>query len=249
MRLLTVIALIALLNTSGNGLLFGPPAPSPWFEEHIALQPFDLPPGVSVELRKNVESKVPQEYILLRNETSTPLYIAGATALKFDELSANLPEGTGFVRKIVNGQAYRWWFEWNKSSSSYYYGWFPPEYGREDAIWLYAYSNNILAGDALVVRLKPLNQFDGNRPQDVKVPDPQDAILPIYYGGNEIEVPITVFYTINLEYRPASSNIGQTWIGDDIGYALQVSCVGLALVMLLSIALFSTLKYRKRVKK
>src|SRR5688500_530283 len=104
MRFLTILALIAFLNASSNVLLFGPPAPSPWFEEHVALQPFDLPPGVSVELATNVETKVPQEYILLRNETSTPLYIAGTTSLKFDELSASLPEGTGFVRKIVNGQ-------------------------------------------------------------------------------------------------------------------------------------------------
>jgi hypothetical protein len=77
MRFLTVITLIACLSTPLDGFLFDKPSPSPWFIEHVALQPFDLPPGVSIELGKSEVGIRPQEYIIIKNETSTALYVIG----------------------------------------------------------------------------------------------------------------------------------------------------------------------------
>ena len=75
---------------------------------------------------------------LTKNDSSTILYIISGkpiSHMKFDESSTGLPAGMGLLHKVVNGRAYTWDFEWDKSSSSYYYDWFPAEYGRENSIW------------------------------------------------------------------------------------------------------------------
>ena len=242
-----------MLSVLINPIRFQPggPAPSPWFNEHIELKPVELPSGVSITLAKNEYSKVPQEYIVIRNDSSTVLYIVAKSFdpdMQFDESSDGLPEGTGLLRKIVNGRAFKWDFLWLETSASYYYGWFDPEHGRESSIWVYVYGNQIDTGNGLIAELEPRNQFDGERPENVEIPKHQDAVFPILYGEKELKIPITVFYTINLEYRPASSNIGRNWI-DDIIFLLQAGCFALVLVMLLFISVFSAWKYMKRMKK
>jgi hypothetical protein len=249
-RLFAIVIMLSVL-INPTSLRLGGPAPSPWFNEHVELKPVELPSGVSVTLAKNEYSKVPQEYIVIRNDSSTVLYIVAKpfSDMQFDESSAGLPEGTGLLRKIVNGRAFKWDFEWDETSSSYYYTWFDPEYGRENSIWVYVYGNQIETGDGLIAKLDPRNQFDGERPENVEVPEPQDAVFPILYGEKNIEIPITVFYTLNLDYRPASSNIGRNWIGDDIIFLLQAGCFALVLVILLFISVFSAWKYIKHSKK
>jgi hypothetical protein len=102
------------------------------------------------------------------------------------------------------------------------------------------YGNQINTDDALVVKLQPLNQFDGNRPRNVKIPDPQKTFLPIFYDQDEIKVPITIFYTLNLDYHPARFNIAiwiSNWIEDHI---LSVSFVAILIPLLFLTWLFGS---------
>jgi hypothetical protein len=228
--------IFTFLTRPNNSSFVGQLPPSPWFNEHVELKPFELPPRVSISVVKNKDTKVPQEYLVIKNDSSTVLYIVEKpfTAMEFDELSTGLPEGTGLLHKIVNGQAYEWDSEWDESSSSYYYAWFPAEYGRENSIWVYVYGNQIESGDGLIAKLEPRNQFDGDRPENVEIPEPQDAILPILYGDEEITIPITVSYTLNPDYRPFDPNIGSDDFGDEIIMAyIGFSICGLFLAILL----------------
>ena len=164
--------------------------------------------------------------------------------MKFDESSTGLPAGMGLLHKVVNGRAYTWDFEWDKSSSSYYYDWFPAEYGRENSIWVYVYENQISSGDGLITELQPLNQVDRNRPENVKIPESQDAILPILFGKEEIKVPITISYALNPDYRPFDPNIGPDSAGEEIIYIPLISCF----VLITAILLFATWNNMRHVK-
>ena len=53
MRFLAIVIMIAFLNNSGNSLFLVQIHPSPWFNEHVKLKPFELPSGVSITLVKN----------------------------------------------------------------------------------------------------------------------------------------------------------------------------------------------------
>jgi hypothetical protein len=231
--------IFAFLIRPNHSSFVGQLPPSPWFNEHVTLRPFELPSGVSISLAKNEYSKVPLEYLVIENDSSTVLYIVEKpfTAIEFDELSAGLPDGTGLLHKIVNGKAYQWDSEWDESSSSYYYAWFPVKFGRENSLWVYVYGNQIESRDGLIAKLEPRNQFDGDRPENVEIPQPQDAILPILYGDEEIKIPITVSYSLNPDYGSFDPNVGSDDFGDEIIEAyLGYSICGLFLAILLFIA-------------
>jgi hypothetical protein len=232
MRILNVIMLITCLTFPFGRLLFSPPAPSPWFIERVELEPFDLPSGVSIALVKNESSKVPKEYIVIKNNSSIPLHVAGTPdfcCVKFDETSTGFPPGIGLIYKVVDGQAYKWDSEWGYDGSelSYIYDWFPDaDYERNDSIWLYVYGNQIRSRIGKIVDLAPLNQFDGNRPEDVKIPEPQKALLPIIYGDDKMDIPLTVSYTLNDDYRPY-----RTPLFSESFYSEMISCFVVACLM------------------
>ncbi len=245
MRFLAVVMLMVYLNNPINSILFSslaplsPPFPSPWFIEHVKLEPFDLPSGVSIALVKNDNRKVPEEYIAIKNNSSTILYVAGTPSLRdfeFDVISVKFPLGIGPLYKLANGQAYKWDFELDNSGSSYYYAWFSNnDYeGGKDAIWLYVYGNSIESGNGRIVDLAPLNQFDGNRPKDVKIPEHQETFLPIIYGTEEIKIPLTVFYTLNNDYRPYQPNYLPDSLTPEMIYCFILICL-VAIVAIVSL--------------
>jgi len=208
MRLLTVVLLFAFLNKPSNNIVLSPPAPLPWFIEHVALEPVDLPFGVSVSFVTDESGRLSNEYIVFRNTSSTALYVAGSpddNDLKFDAISVEFPPGIGPMYKVVNGQAYKWHAKHVPSTDGYFHAWFK-ENRRDDSIWLYVFANQVRAETGTVLELKPLNQFGGDRPKDVKIPESQKVFLPTIYGKEEIQIPLMVSYTLNTEYRSYSYN-------------------------------------------
>jgi hypothetical protein len=239
-QFLTVVVLIAFLNNPSNSILLGSPAPSPWFIENVALEPFDLPSGVSITLVKNDVSKVPQEYIVIKNNSSTILYVAGTPDYRdpeFDTISLEFPPGIGPMYKVVNGQAYKWDFEFDNSGSEYHYAWLPDDdYERGDSIWLYVYGNQILSRIGMIANLEPLNQFDGDRPKDVKIPEPQKVLLPIIYGAGELKIPLTVSYSLNNDYRPYQPNYFPDSLGPEMIFCfILISFMAIAALILLMV--------------
>jgi len=201
MRFLAVLMLFACLNNPINSDLLGPPGPSPWFIEHVELEPFNLPPDVSIALNS-------EGYIEIKNTSSTNLYMAGTSFWiilnNSDEAPVALPPGKGLLHKAVNGQAYDWSQDYDDVTLEYHYAW---ALGHHDSIWLYAFGNQIRSSEGSVVDLVPVNQFDGNRPDNVKIPEPQKVLLPIIYGNEIIEIPVTISYTLNTNYRSMDSRI------------------------------------------
>jgi hypothetical protein len=201
MRFLAVIVLITCLNNPINSGLLGPPGPELWFIEHVELEPFDLPPDVSVALN-------PEGYIVIKNDSPTILYVPGISFSiilnNSDEAPIAPPPGKGLLHKAVNGLAYDWSQDYDDVTSEYHYAWTP---GHHDSIWLYAFENQIRSSEGSVIDLAPLNQVDENRPENVKIPEPQKAFLPIIYGNEIIEIPIIISYTLNTKYRSLDSRI------------------------------------------
>ena len=87
---------------------------------------------------------------------------------------------------------------------------------------VYVYENQISSGDGVITELQPLNQVDGNRPENVKIPESQAAILPILFGKEEIKVPITISYALNPDYHPFDP--GPDSAGDEIIYIPLIFC-------------------------
>ncbi len=212
MRSCSALLLIAILALLGVSSTTAPPFPYPWFIEHLQLGTVDLPDGVSIKLVPD-DPPFPfpvGESIVVRNASSTTLYVIGKMGAvgqayaRYEDIGVSLPPGSGPLHKIVNGQAYKWDAkEWNSATSSYQFGWLPEDnHGQGDAVWLFSGEENWIGTDAgTVVMLKALNNFGPGRPDGVRVPDPQSAVLPFVYGTRELNVPLTVSYSLNtLDY-------------------------------------------------
>jgi len=233
--------LAALLINPGSGVLFAPPAPSPWFIEHIVLEPVDLPAQVSIDLVKYNRNALPKEYVVFKNNSVVPLYIAGKPydgTSDFDPISVQFPTGIGPLYKVVNGQAFKWIVKYNHPGSGFYFSWFK-ENERKDSIWLYVLENKIRSDLGTILTLDPRNQYDGYMPGDVKIPEPQKVALSIIYGAAEIQIPLTVFYTLNQDYRSYSN-----YLPDSIGPQTIICFVFVSFLLFMTIALFVLKKFR-----
>src|SRR6266511_1574277 len=206
MRLFPIIALMIFLSTMKNGIVFNTPVEYPWFIEHIAFESVDLPAGVSVSFVTDSTAR-PFEFIVFRNSSSIPLLVVAKPQDNYAEFEATpfeYPPGTGPLYKVIDDQAYIWRAKYEHPGSGFYYAWFK-ETERDDSIWLFVYDNTIWCQNAILSELEPRNQFGGDRPKDVAIPEPQQVIVPIVYGSDQIEIPISVSYTLNEEYRSFES--------------------------------------------
>lgn len=202
MRFLSVIALFFFLTNSRSINLLNSPIEDPWFIEHIAFEPIDLPSGVKI-LFVTDESARPFEFIVFKNISSVPLIIVGTPQgnyTEFDTVPFEFPLGTGPLYKVVDGQAYIWQMKSNNQETGYHYAWYK-ESERDDSIWLYVSDNQIRCQNATISYLEIRNHHGGDRPKDVTVPDPQYLVLPLIYGSEQIEIQITISYTLNYEYQ------------------------------------------------
>jgi hypothetical protein len=146
--------------------------------------------------------------------------------------------------KVVNGQAYKWHAKHVPSTDGYYHAWFK-ENGREDSVWVYVYENQIRCETGTILVLEPRNQFGGDRPENVKIPESQEVVLPVIYGTKEIQIPLTVSYTLNNDYRPYRPN----YFPDSLGPEM-ISCFLLAcFIVFVVIALLVDKSIRGRIDK
>jgi len=192
----SIIAVVYLLHPFGMPSE-APPPPLPWFIEHFNLEPFELPTGVSVDVV--IDNGF--EYLAIKNNSAITLYIAavsftGHKNKNIEGLHIEFPSSeVSLLYKIVNGQAYHWRNGWREGRSPY----------REeihDSLWLHISDNSIVCDGDRVVDLEPLNQFSSDRPKDVKLPGPQEVLLPIIYGEEFTYIPLTISYTLNNDYKP-----------------------------------------------
>ena len=191
-----------------------PPAMQPWFTEHIVTQPVSLPNGVSVGVAPNATSNIPAEYLVISNTSPTWLYLLAieppyttTTGPQFTAPPQKLFSPGIPAFKVASGQALVW--DVTSVNPPWTLGWKPvQEYYPSDTLWL------SISGPYIEVRasaffqyhllkIEARNQFDsgGRRPADAQIPAPQTVTLPIVYGGNPINVPLTISYSLNTTYE------------------------------------------------
>jgi hypothetical protein len=219
-----------------NGFVLNTPVEYPWFIEHIAFEPVDLPSGVSIAFVTNESGRLSTEFIVFKNTSSTPLLVIGQPEddySEFDATSFEFPPGTGPLYKVVNGQAYVWRIKYNHPGSGYYYAWFK-EGERDDSIWLYVNANQIRCQNAVIFDLEPRNQYGGDRPKNVQIPASQHILLSVIYGSERIEIPITISYTLNEEYRSFKSIQRKQTLYITLICLVSVSAIVLSTILLLT---------------
>jgi hypothetical protein len=224
-HVLTILFLALTMLTLTSACEAGPPAPIPWFTEHMEIERVVLPKGVDVQVVLRNDPGAIHDFLVVTNTTPTPLYLTG------EQWTGNTTFA-GPVLKIVSGQGFYWGPIFDNPNSPARMGWKPENYyGRPDAVWLYIFTNRLSGGDSTILNLEPRNQFDGHRPANVDIPGPQTVLLPLVYGEQVINVPLKISYTLNTEYYGSS--------------AAGVFCA-LSVGVLLATILFGSIAYRRR---
>jgi hypothetical protein len=206
-------------------MLLDSPAPEPpWFIEHFSLKPFDFPPGVSANI---VIDDHGFEYLVIKNYSSINLFVVSEPyegGTNRENINVELPPGFHPQFKVVDGQAYYWRNGWRNGRSTI-------SEGDVDSIWLSISDNSIRCNSDRVLELEPLNRFSSDRPKDVKIPESQEALLPIVYGNKFIYIPLTISYTLNEKYHPTEAlNIAAL-----INYALVALFISGIIIFVLSV--------------
>ena len=205
--MIPLLALTIMVLLSGCGFGFGdaPPPPMPWFTEHVKIEPVNLPTGVGIQVIQQTNHGVTQDILIVTNTSATPLYLAGEPIsgdTTFETISVELPTNTGPIFKIVSGQAFSWEPIVDPPDSPVRMGWKPKEsFDHPDAAWLHIYGNRILGNSYVIVTLEPKNEFHARRPKNVEIPKAQSVALPLIYGTEIIQVPLTIAYTLNSDYH------------------------------------------------
>ncbi len=235
MRLASALLLLALLGALGASCQAGAPYPYPWFTEHFQLGQLDLPSGVGVQVEPDPDTGMAGQFIVLSNSSPTILFVIGENYASdppvYEDIWVQLPSGTGPINKVVAGVAFKWKLGLLSPNSGPQYAWrLEDNYHHTDSVWLFAGLYNRIASDSgTAVNLKPLNQYRGYRPANVKVPDPQDVALGLIYGTQELSIPLTVSYTLNEDYHSPGSGIFPEQVST--GTVLVCSIYGVALAM------------------
>jgi hypothetical protein len=194
-----VCGTLALLTAAST---LGPPAPTPWFNEHITLNGAVTPLGVEFTVTKDYSNRSVDftDNLIIVNSSSTPLLLEALPP----------PEG-GYYREITSprnlclkavlGRAYEWGppvFQPDEEPS-----WQPVDPYEEDApLILYITGRSLGNGNFTVLWIDLRNQFTGDRPADVETPEPQDLTLPYLYGSERMSLRLTISYSLNQAYSP-----------------------------------------------
>jgi hypothetical protein len=187
----------------------GPPPPIPWFNEHLQIEEVDYPSGVSFRIIREDSSDFSDftEYLVVTNTSSTPLFFAAISYWggSIDDLDQPCPN-FNLCLKVVSGQAFQWDILniYEVPPSPWEYGWMlVNEFGPSDPLKLYFSGRSLGNFTYSVLKTEPRNVFsigDLDRPENVSIPLPQSIELPYIYGADELNVKLTVSYSLNESY-------------------------------------------------
>ena len=100
--------------------------------------------------------------------------------------------------------------------------------------------NNILfANGYAITGLEARNIEQDNRPNDVKLPEPQDTVVMMYLNQKPYSIQLRIIYTINNDYNPNSvyefSNACQGYYQDGLNIGLLMSPLSIIVSLILVI--------------
>ena len=188
--------LIALIFLSSIVLTSEPGSPDPWYIIKIRIGESSLPPGVVFV----VDERPSYNYYALRNDESTPFYLAYPAAAYFDtEYIAEMYPNSELPPKVIPKYKI-------VSSEAYYYDSFEKRWARN--------SGGINGRATYEVQIEPylITEMIGleikqiyadDRPASVEVSEPQNFSFVAYYGdGEQVNITGTIVYELNEKYDP-----------------------------------------------
>ena len=178
--------------------LLSPPPPIPWFIEHITVLPIELPDGVTATVEVSPNDT---ENLAIRNTSLIEFYILGhQSRSSFPDIGVELPSDLVPLMKIVDGQVSFW-----KNDSWSQNGLYQEEI---NTIWFHIWDDGLHCKEGRVLDFEPRNQYsyggEDNRPDNVKIPESQEVLLPIVYGTDLINIPLEISYSLNPDYNPST---------------------------------------------
>lgn len=159
----------------------------PWFVTNITIDPTSLPP--KVEAKTNNGSL--GQYITLINNDSIPLYIIRENTLGDTYPNSELPDKYIPLYKLVSGVYYIY----ATKASHGYFGWKLFDDNRPYP----------LQDDAYIVDGGSRQAYGETRPEDVKLPDPQNIQILAYYNDSPWTIRGRLIYSLNKNFLPDTS--------------------------------------------
>jgi hypothetical protein len=202
-----------------------PPPPQPWFIESIKTNNIILPNDVKIQIIEN-DARNHTDCILISNNSRLPLYILAeeeGTSYNYGKMEVTPNIGKNINRipaiKLENKKVFMWdmtsdiretktplEYEWKDISDEHIsnilrlcinYSWekFDEENDYSSDVRTYRYY--------LFSNMEERNVMDGgdSRPNDVKIPNPQNIAITMIYDNNEITLPLIITYALNTTYH------------------------------------------------
>jgi hypothetical protein len=116
------------------------------------------------------------------------------------------------VFRVASEKAYVW--DVTSIDPPWVLGWAPmAKYLPSDTLNLYVYGDSLKVYSSAyfqytIVNLESRNIFDdgSGRPANVSIPTSHTIIVPAIYGVSEIDLPLTISYTLNEAYQAETEN-------------------------------------------
>jgi len=188
-----------------------PPPLIPWFNEHLQIEEAVFPKGVNFSInREEVSDYIDfNEYSVVSNTSDTPIFFSAVSFWggSLDKLGQSCPM-ENLCLKVVSGQAWKW--DTLNFDPPWEYGWtLVDEYDQYDPLELNLSGSHFGNSDYTILLIDLRNEFDygdTKRPDTVSIPPPQSFELPYIYGSDELDITLTVSYSINLSYSNYEPN-------------------------------------------
>jgi hypothetical protein len=198
---------LALLGILIVSCASGPPAPIPWFNEEFKVEDRFFPQGVNFSIVREESSRHVdfEEYIVVSNTSSTPLYFQAISYWggSIDELDEPCPNDN-LCLKVVSSEAWQWDVLDLDDDPPWEYGWvLVDKYSQPHQLKLHKFGNSLGNSTYSILKVELRNEYsigDRPRPDHVSVPLPQRIALPYIYGDEEMQVQITITYSLNGAY-------------------------------------------------
>ena len=199
-----IIFLIATVNSSDACLGVS----NPWFKLSIKLVSSELPEGTITSYQNNSSYEY-EKYWSLKNESNVPVYFTYFikylfSDITYDDLGTGINFRPGY--KLVNSKVYVWSFNDSTQTGT----WIESVYDQNGYLKIDPKLQKTELSWTVENALKSTDVTPLARPKNVKIPDPFEFIIPVFYQGKELNLKFVIEYSLNENYKePIEKRIGK----------------------------------------
>lgn len=224
---LFAVAILLKVLPVQNALACTPIIGDRWFDMHISVDHSTLPNGVEI-IQTGYDGSLP--YALV-NRNSEPFYLVKDVTYRFinpndpnafDPANIKIDESTGLPQnyeprhKVTKENAYQWRLGFGEDFKS----WRVVDRKKNFFESIFDSSEpRIGINESALNLMGRSHQREGwDRPENARIPEPQNFTILGYYKGSPVEITGQVSYSINKDYDP---NIGGGGCDSDSSYDLK----------------------------